>query len=127
MKKMESQLGQWVHCFETLEDMTATMSQDAGRFLSKIEKLMRKIDMRNPYDREIAMMVATNLAASVICAIEVNFDHEAESMAKWWYDFYKEEYLKLVNQKFQIEPEPEKEQQEVKTTGQLFLESEGIV
>ena len=48
-------------------------------------------------------------------------------MAKWWYDFYKEQYLNLVDQKFQVEPEPKKEQQEVKTTGQLFLESEGIV
>ena len=127
MKKMESQLGQWVHCFETLEDITATMSQDAGRFLSKIEKLMQKMNMRNPYDREIAMMVVTNLAACVISNIEVNFDHEAEDLAKWWYNFYKEQYLKQLGQKLQVEPEPKKEQQEIKTTGQMFLESEGIV
>lgn len=91
MKKRESQLGKLVQTCTSLEDFMEQMESDASIVGKEVGKLMEAFDLRNPYDREVMMMMITNVAAAVTSAVE-EYNDGIEDWMKNLFRFHLECY-----------------------------------
>ena len=87
MKKRKSQLGQLVQTCTSLEDFVAQLESDASIVGKKVGKLLEAFDLRNPYDREVMMMMVMNVAAAVTSAVE-EYNEGIEDWMEHLYHFH---------------------------------------
>ena len=102
MKKRESKLGTSVLLCKDMQDFLAQMESDASIVGKKVEKLLEAFDLRNPYDREVMMLMIMNVAAAITSSVE-EYNEGVEEWMKHLYqyllDCYREEKKKWNERK----------------------------
>ncbi len=91
MKKRNSQLGKVFHTCKNYEELVQQLHDEAGVVGKKVEEVMKVFDLRNGYDREVMMIMITNIAAAVTSSVE-EYNDGIESWMKRLYHLYLDNY-----------------------------------
>ena len=94
MKKRESQLGTLVQHCKDMQDFLEQMESDASIVGKKVEKLLKAFDLRNPYDREVMMIMIMNVAAAITSSVE-EYNEGIENWMKHLYQYHLDCYREL--------------------------------
>lgn len=94
MKKRESQLGTLVQTCTSLEDFMEQMESDASIVGKEVGKLLEAFNLRNPYDREVMMLMIMNVAAAVTSAVE-EYNDGIEEWMDHLYHFHLDCYREM--------------------------------
>ena len=96
MEHMESNIGKVCHVYRDKEDFFKHLMNDAEKISRKMEPYMQQLDLRNGYDCEVAIAIATNQLACLTATLECYLEPNIADHIRAVYDFFKKEAVNAI-------------------------------
>ena len=91
-------LGTIVPVVENFQEYIQMLSHDAEVLGKDIQEILYDCDLRIGYDREVLLLLISNLSAAIVSTLE-NFDPSYAASFKSMYKFHLKEYRRIKNEK----------------------------